>query len=284
LAAVLLLMPVFPAMANQITAVASPADGGTVTGTDVYDSDSAATVTAVPADGFTFLGWYEGDSLITADSVYTFTVFAPRTLTAQFVDSARLYTVNASASPAAGGSVTGGGSYEYGRNIVLTAAANAGYTFSGWREGGQPLFPDPQPLSFPLVVEEDRTIEAVFVSDGSQTEGFTVTYNANGGTNAPQPQTKTPGQPLTLTSAQPTRSNWVFRGWHDSQTLGGDPPAAPMFPQGQTNQYTDDADITLFAIWEPRTGIPVWPTALLGAFGGAMVLIGGSMLRKKRKK
>lgn len=43
------------------------------------------------------------------------------------------YNVNTDASK--GGSVTGGGSYPYEKNVTLTATTNPGYTFLGWFEG-----------------------------------------------------------------------------------------------------------------------------------------------------
>ncbi|MCX7008876.1 MAG: hypothetical protein NTY53_16800, partial [Kiritimatiellaeota bacterium] len=44
-------------------------------------------------------------------------------------------TVYVAAVPASGGTVTGGGSYEIGTNVTLTAVANAGWTFSAWSDG-----------------------------------------------------------------------------------------------------------------------------------------------------
>ncbi len=72
---------------------------------------------------------------------------------------------------------------------------------------------------------------------------YTVTYNANGGTGAPASQTKEQGVPLTLSSTVPTRTGYTFLGWGTST---GD--TSVNYAPGAT--YSDDADITLYAIWQ----------------------------------
>ena len=46
------------------------------------------------------------------------------------------YTITASASPTAGGSVSGGGTYIQNSTCTLTATANSGYTFVNWTKNG----------------------------------------------------------------------------------------------------------------------------------------------------
>lgn len=75
-------------------------------------------------------------------------------------------------------------------------------------------------------------------------QGYTVTYNANGGSGAPSAQTKTAGQPLTLRTAKPTRTGYVFLGWADSAD-------ANVSAYSAGSRYTRDADITLYAVWRP---------------------------------
>lgn len=50
----------FEPIPYTITATASPAEGGTVTGAGTYDYGSSATLTAVPAEGYVFTGWADG--------------------------------------------------------------------------------------------------------------------------------------------------------------------------------------------------------------------------------
>lgn len=70
----------------------------------------------------------------------------------------------------------------------------------------------------------------------------TVSYNANGGTGAPDNQKKIYGSVLTLSSVRPTRDGYVFMGWATSSA--GDVAYMP----GAT--YGADADVTLYAVWQ----------------------------------
>lgn len=85
--------------------------------------------------------------------------------------------------------------------------------------------------------------------------GYTVAYNADGGSGAPASQTKYQGQALTLSSAIPTRTGYNFKGWATSQ--GG----AVAYQPGAS--YTADAAVTLWAVWEQAI---VPPTVTLTAF------------------
>lgn len=47
------------------------------------------------------------------------------------------YTVTTTVSPAGAGVLTGGGAYEEGTEVTITATANGGYEFLGWYKGGE---------------------------------------------------------------------------------------------------------------------------------------------------
>lgn len=75
---------------------------------------------------------------------------------------------------------------------------------------------------------------------------YTVSYNANGGSNAPDNQTKLHGVPLTLSPTVPTRDGHTFRGWGSSPTA-----TSPVnYPNGT---FDGDYDYTYYAIWAPNT-------------------------------
>ena len=76
----------------------------------------------------------------------------------------------------------------------------------------------------------------------------TVSYNANGGSNAPSAQTKWYGSILTLSTQVPTRTNHTFQGWATSST-----GAVAYQPGGQ---YGNDANVTLYAIWKQSVSPP----------------------------
>ncbi|AYB33592.1 InlB B-repeat-containing protein [Chryseolinea soli] len=111
-----------------LTTTALPSAGGTVTGAGSYTAGSTATPTATPAVGYTFTGW-SGDATGTSASVAV-DMTKNKSVTANFL--ATNYTLVTTASPAAGGTVSGAGPYAAGSTPTITATPAAGYAFTGW--------------------------------------------------------------------------------------------------------------------------------------------------------
>ena len=72
---------------------------------------------------------------------------------------------------------------------------------------------------------------------------YTITYNANGGTGAPNSDTKIYGTTLKLSSTKPTRTGYTFVGWGTSST-----DTTADYSAG--GNYTANASDTLYAIWK----------------------------------
>ena len=70
---------------------------------------------------------------------------------------------------------------------------------------------------------------------------YTITYDANGGSGAPSKQLTGYGNPATISTKQPTRSGYKFKGWATSR--GGSVVYAPGA------KYTGQKDLALFAVW-----------------------------------
>ena len=62
------------ALPFTITATANPPEGGTVTGSGMYDYGSTCTLTATAAEGYYFVGWKKDGVAISSNGTYTFTV------------------------------------------------------------------------------------------------------------------------------------------------------------------------------------------------------------------
>ncbi len=124
-----------------ITVSANPTNGGSVTGGGTYQQGQSCTVHATPATGYTFLRWTENGTQVSSNANYTFTVNANRTLVAHF--QVQSYNITATADPTNGGTVTGGGYYNYGQSCTLTATPAAGYTFVNWTRNGTQVSTNP---------------------------------------------------------------------------------------------------------------------------------------------
>ena len=142
-----------------INVSASPSNAGTVSGGGSFQQGQSCTVTATAATGYTFLRWTENGSQVSTNANYTFTVSGNRTLVAQF--QAQGYTISVSANPANGGTVSGGGSYNYGQSCTVTATAATGYTFLRWTENGNQVSTN---ASYTFTVSGNRTLVAHFAA------------------------------------------------------------------------------------------------------------------------
>lgn len=75
---------------------------------------------------------------------------------------------------------------------------------------------------------------------------YTVKYNANGGSGAPNSQTKWKDQTLTLSSTKPVRTGYSFLGWSTSSTA-----TSATYSAG--GSFTSNAATTLYAVWKANT-------------------------------
>ncbi len=115
-----------------ITVLASPPQGGAVTGGGAYHYGDHPTLTATASSGYAFQGWNDGNT----QNPRTITVTGNATYTAFFSEAGTTYyNVSATVSPAGAGTVTGTGPFPAGSTTQLTAIPNNGYTFSHWNDG-----------------------------------------------------------------------------------------------------------------------------------------------------
>ncbi len=97
-------------------------DTGVAYGTTPTYNGSTPTKASTAEYTYAFSGWSPSVGAITGNTTYT----------AQFTATKRKYTISVSAE---NGSVSGGGTYEYGSSVTLTAKPNDGYVFKQWSDG-----------------------------------------------------------------------------------------------------------------------------------------------------
>ena len=73
---------------------------------------------------------------------------------------------------------------------------------------------------------------------------YTISFDANGGTNAPAAQTTTKEETITRSEAVPTREGYMFLGW----AISADATKASFQPGGT---YDINKTLTLYAVWKP---------------------------------
>jgi uncharacterized repeat protein (TIGR02543 family) len=121
--------------------------GGTVSGGGTVSHGSSTTVTATPATGYQFDGWFSagpsGGSLLSSSASYSFTVTGSQTVYARF--TRRYFTVTYSAGDYVGSLSRTSERVAYGGNAAgstitpLATTAQYSYAVDGWYNGASKL-------------------------------------------------------------------------------------------------------------------------------------------------
>jgi len=115
-----------------LTVVASPTNGGSVTGSGTFLFGSTNPITEVASNNWTFFAWNDGNTSSPRNIVLVSNV----TYTAYFINTNLApATITVMASPANAGSVTGNGTFPIGSPDTLLAVASNGWVFTSWNDG-----------------------------------------------------------------------------------------------------------------------------------------------------
>lgn len=200
---------------------------GYVTGGGTYYYGDTVTLTATANLGFAFAGWTDG----VMNNPRTIIVTEDATFTAHF--EIRQCTITTEVYPANSGTVNGGGTYDYGSTIHLTAHSNPGYIFNQWNDG---VLYNPRQV----FVEGDATYTAVFTP--MQYEITTECDPVEGGTVAGA-GIYDYGTIATLTATP--NEHYLFICWSDgivtnprNVTVSGNANYKALFHYQGTPEYT----------------------------------------------
>ena len=191
----------------DITVVANPAEGGTVTGGGTYLEGSEITLTAIPGDIYDFVNWTLDGEVVSTDAEYTFTVMAEGEYVANF--EYKSYDITANANPVGAGEIEGAGTYMYGTECTLTAVPGVAYNFLNWSDANGVVSTDPE---YTFTVTGEATYTANFEL---KTYQVAVTVNPTGAGHVLGTGTYVHGTSCTLTAAADGNNffvNWTENG------------------------------------------------------------------------
>ena len=252
------------------TVIFAPGTQGTfpaVTHTVWSGNATPAPPSATPGNaGYAFIGWLPAVAPFVTDNV---------TYVAQWQAYAFTLTYNANTGtnpPAAVPNIPSGTNFALGGAGTTTAPfhADGDVLFMGWSTSQVAVLGADDAALIPtiithLVMDDNRTVFAVWGLDTTGTgtpdvwDGvYSITYDANTGTNAPASQTGIlNGTTLNLRTeiptapASPTGTGTVlFLGWSEQQVgilLAGD--AAPADLRAPGSSITVDGNVVLYAVW-----------------------------------
>lgn len=209
-----------PTPSYVISVDASPAEYGTVMGGGEYQEGDTITIAATPNSGYRFVEWRLDGSPISTTASYTFTASANQSYMAVFEKqedappTPSAYTINVHASPAAGGTVSGGGTYQSGKAVTLTAAANTGYRFVEWQSGGTRVSTSAR---YTFYASANQTYTAIF-EEQSETPRpvYTITVNANPAAGGSVSGGGRFEKGTSVTVVATASSSYRFAGWFEN--------------------------------------------------------------------
>lgn len=142
------------AMSYEVELVINPLLSGFVSGGGIYAYGDDVTVTAIPAQGYEFVGWFIDSQLVSNVPEYTF-VMPSNDVELTAVFQIMTFVVDVSPNNMIFGSTIGGGQFNYGDSATVVATSNTGYCFVAWTENGQMVSYD---SAFVFVVYDNHNL------------------------------------------------------------------------------------------------------------------------------
>lgn len=180
-----------------------------------YNTGDTCTVIAQAQSGYRFVNWTENGEVVSTNARYSFTVTESRDLIANFEqETVPSYTITVTATPNAGGTVTGGGSYTRGSSCTLTATPNEGYNFVKWTKGSSTASVSTNP-TYTFSVTGAATYKANFAEDVVNYDVVTRSDPSDGGTTTGGGRFRD-GESCTIRATANT--GYAFVEWQDGTT------------------------------------------------------------------
>ena len=209
---------VLQAIIYQISATADPEQGGEVSGAGEHPYGSSANLTATANKGYKFSAWSDaatGERISTQPSL-SFQATAHRQLLALF--ERERYEITVKGQPEDYGRVSGGGSYAFEEEVVLTASPAEGNEFRYWYKDNNPSDTLSRKAEISVSAESKRTYTAVFSLQRRKAEATIVP--AQGGTVS---GTGLYDHNNTATLTATPATGYTFKEWRNAEgeTLSG---------------------------------------------------------------
>ena len=144
----------------------------------------------------------------------------------------------------------------YQSGITLKAYEGLEYSQDGINWQNSNVFPNSQSKTFYQRVKASTIAQESSVSPAMVL--CTISFDGNGGSDAPENICFVLGTEVSLPTAIPTKSGFVFDGWNTTEYT-------TSFDPGETVSFSDD--IVLYAMWDvPGSGIKLASPALANRF------------------
>lgn len=220
----------------KVTANLDSNSHGTVSGSGDYDYQSSVTVRATTKAGFTFIGWYNDETLLSSKLSFTFDMPAENvTYTAKWCQ------VTAVSEDESAGAVTPlDSTYIAGEEITLYATLNDGYNFVGWYNADLLISTD---LTTTINMPSENTVftakydyYTVTTKSSISDAGSVTSYN---GTKI------SVGNSITITATETGNLGYNWLGWYS-----GDDFVTDEFSYTFTMTKEDKTFTATWKVWD----------------------------------
>ena len=203
------LIHITPYVYYQIETISAPSTAGITEGGGDYMQGESCSVHAEANAGYQFNNWTNNGAIVSAEETYNFLVEEDITLQANF--GIEEFTVTVEANPSTGGTVAGGGIYQFGESVTVTANPNPDYNFIGWQVNGEQVSIN---TNYTFIVSQNIDLVAHFQGDA-----FVVTAEANpaDGGNVSGAGEYAYGDLVTMTAI--ALNDYVFINWTENGSV-----------------------------------------------------------------
>jgi Divergent InlB B-repeat domain len=143
---------------------ATPSGAGQAIGGGTFQPNDLVTVSAIPATGYAFAYWsvLSGftPTVVSTNPVFTFPATMNQSLQANFVPGPSRTAVIAVNANAAGGILTGAGTFALGSKVTVAAQSLPGWAFDHWNESGNLIS---ESSSYSFTATGNRVLQAIFI-------------------------------------------------------------------------------------------------------------------------
>lgn len=235
--AALTLYAIWKANTWTVTFNANGGSGAPAAQTKTYGVNLTLSSTKPTRTGYNFVRWNTNTSNTGTAYSPGGTYSANAAVTLYAIWQLQTWTVSYNANGGSGAPANQ--TKTYGQNLTLSATkpTRTGYDFKRWNTNTS----DTGTAYNPSATYTGNAALALYAIWIPHT--YPVTYDANGGTGAPNVQTKTQDVTLTLSSTIPTRDGHDFKGWNTASDGSGTTYAAG-------SNYTGNTALKLYAMWQ----------------------------------
>ena len=207
-------------------------------------------------EGYKFLGWSTSnatDATVNVGETVTVTKDEPsKTIYAVWQQNTYTYTLTYDANGGSGApdkqEVKDSTDASMNFTVSSTKPSRDGYTFLGWATTKDATTSD---VGETVTVTKDAPSKTIYAVWKQNTYTYTLTYDANGGSGAPDKQevkdSTDASMNFTVSSTKPSRDGYTFLGWATTKD-------ATTSDVGETVTVTKDAPSkTIYAVWKQNT-------------------------------